>query len=288
VGASIKQNQQKSSEDNPLAPEPTPLPPSAPIDEFPGDPRNWALFLDLDGTLIDIATAPDAVRIPADLGPLLGVVSRHLNGAVAIVTGRLLSDLDALFAPLRLPAAGLHGMEWRIRGDAEIAVAQTETVDAVRGTVARIAASRPGVVLEDKGKALALHYRHAPEHQEWLTTQIEILLASHPALKALPGKMVLEIKPAGVNKYTAVRQLMRHPPFLGRMPVFVGDDVTDQDGFRAALEAGGLAVAVADRPDEAASLTLAAPMVVRDWLARLAKRLDEETAPEAQARGAAI
>ncbi|MDF3073990.1 MAG: otsB [Alphaproteobacteria bacterium] len=271
-----------------MAPEPTALTQPAPIDEFPGDPSNWALFLDLDGTLIDIAAAPDAVRVPVDLGPLLGLVSRHLNGAVAIVTGRLLSDLDALFAPLRLPAAGLHGMEWRIRGDAEITVAQAENVDAVRGAVAKIAASRPGVLLEDKGKALALHYRHAPEQQADLTQEIGILLASHPALKALPGKMVLEIKPAEVSKYTAVRQLMRHPPFLGRVPVFVGDDVTDQDGFRAALEAGGLAVAVAERPDEAASLTLAAPMAVRDWLARLAKRLEQEIAPEAQARGASI
>jgi trehalose 6-phosphate phosphatase len=97
--------------------------------------------------------------------------------------------------------------------------------------------------------------------------------------------MVLEIKPAAVSKYTAVRQLMRQQPFLGRLPVFVGDDITDQDGFRAALEAGGLAIAVADRPDEKASMTLAAPLAVRDWLARLVKRLDEETAPEAQTRG---
>jgi trehalose 6-phosphate phosphatase len=271
-----------------LAPEPTPLNPPAPVEEFPGDPSNWALFLDLDGTLIDIATAPDAVRVPTDLGPLLGLVSRHLNGAVAIVTGRLLSDLDALFAPLLLPAAGLHGMEWRIRGDGEITVAQAETVDAIRGAVEQIAAGRPGILLEDKGKALALHYRHAPEQKNWLTREIETLLASHPGLKAMPGKMVLEIKPAGVSKYTAVRQLMRHPPFLGRVPVFIGDDVTDQDGFRAALEGGGLAIAVAERPDEAASMTLAAPMVVRDWLARLARRLEEETAPEAQARGASV
>lgn len=270
-----------------MAPEPNPLSASASIDEFPGDPNTWALFLDLDGTLIDIAAAPDAVRVPADLGPLLGLISRRLNGAVAIVTGRLLSDLDALVAPLRLPAAGLHGMEWRASGDGEVVVAQAETVDAIRGAVAEIANAHPGVVLEDKGKALALHYRNAPEQKEWLAEQIAILLASHPGLKAMPGKMVLEIKPAGVSKYTAVRQLMRSPPFLGRVPVFVGDDVTDQDGFRAALEAGGLAVAVAERPDEQASLTLAAPLAVRDWLARLARRLDHEIAPEAQARGLA-
>ncbi|MGE0154535.1 MAG: trehalose-phosphatase [Reyranellaceae bacterium] len=270
-----------------MAPEPNPLSVPASVDEFPGDPGNWALFLDLDGTLIDIATAPDAVRIPADLGPLLGLVSRHLGGAVAIVTGRLLSDLDALVAPLRLPAAGLHGMEWRIRGDGEVVATQAETVDAIRGAAAHIARLRPGIMLEDKGKALALHYRNAPEQQDWLTGEIEALLASHPGLKAMPGKMVLEIKPASVSKYTAVKQLMRHPPFLGRVPVFVGDDVTDQDGFRAALESGGLAIAVAERPDAGASLTLAAPLAVRDWLARLVRRLEQETAPEAQARGAA-
>lgn len=267
-----------------MAPEPTPV--SVPVDEFPGDPSRWALFLDLDGTLIDIAAAPDAVRIPADLGPLLGLVSRHLDGAVAIVTGRLLSDLDALLAPLRLAAAGLHGMEWRTHGEGEISVAQVETVDAIRGAVAEIALARAGIMLEDKGKALALHYRNAPEHQPWLTSQVDAVLASHPGLKAMPGKMVLEIKPAAVSKYTAVRQFMRQPPFLGRVPVFIGDDVTDQDGFRAALEAGGLAIAVAERPDEQASMTLAAPMAVRDWLARLAQRLEQETAPEAQARGA--
>ncbi len=268
-----------------MAPEPTTLSPPKLVDEFPGDPSGWALFLDLDGTLIDIAAAPDAVLIPADLGPLLGLVSRHLGGAVAIVTGRLLSDLDALFTPLRLPAAGLHGMEWRATGDAEIMLTQAETVDAIRGAVAEIARRRPGVLLEDKGKALALHYRNAPEQKAWLAAEVEALLTSHPGLKALPGKMVLEIKPAAVSKYTAVRQLMRQHPFLGRKPVFVGDDVTDQDGFRAALEAGGLAIAVAERPDEMASMTLAAPLAVRDWLARLAKRLDGETAPEAQARG---
>lgn len=269
-----------------MAPEPNSASASAPVDEFPGDPGNWALFLDLDGTLIDIATAPDAVRIPADLGPLLGLVSHQLNGAVAIVTGRMLSDLDALFAPLRLPAAGLHGMEWRISGDGEVVVAQSETVAAIRGAVEDIARSRPGIMLEDKGKALALHYRNAPEQKEWLSREIDTLLASHPGLKAMPGKMVLEIKPAGVSKYTAVKQLLRHPPFLGRTPVFIGDDVTDQDGFRAALEGGGLAVAVADRPDESASMTLAAPLAVRDWLARLAQHLEQETAPEAQTRGA--
>lgn len=268
-----------------MAPEPNPLPATAPADEFPGDPGNWALFLDLDGTLIDIAAAPDAVRVPSDLGPLLGLVSRHLGGAVAIVTGRLLSDLDALFAPLRLPAAGLHGMEWRIKGDGEISVAQADTVDAIREATAAIASRRPGILLEDKGKALALHYRNAPEQYAWLKGEVLALLAEHPGLKALDGKMVLEIKPASVSKYTAVRQLMRQPPFLGRIPVFIGDDVTDQDGFRAALEAGGLAVAVAERPDERASMTLAAPLAVRDWLARLVKRLDDETAPEAQARG---
>lgn len=268
-----------------MAPEPTTLSTPDIVEEFPGDPSGWALFLDLDGTLIDIAAAPEAVLIPADLGPLLGLISRQLNGAVAIVTGRLLSDLDALLAPLRLPAAGLHGMEWRARGDAEITLAQAETVDAIRGAVAEIARSRPGILLEDKGKALALHYRNAPDQQAWLAAQIDALLTSHPGLKAMPGKMVLEIKPAAVSKYTAVRQLMRQQPFLGRLPVFVGDDVTDQDGFRAALEAGGLAIAVADRPDEGASMTLAAPLAVRDWLARLVQRLDDETAPEAQARG---
>lgn len=270
-----------------MAPEPTPVPLS--VDEFPGDPSRWALFLDLDGTLIDIAAAPDAVRIPADLGPLLGLVSRHLDGAVAIVTGRLLSDLDTLLSPLRLPAAGLHGMEWRMRGDGEISIAQAETVAAIRGVVRDIALAQPGVMLEDKGKALALHFRNAPEQQAWLTEQIEALLASHPGLKAMPGKMVLEIKPADVSKYTAVRQFMRQPPFQDRVPVFIGDDVTDRDGFRAALEAGGLAIAVAERPDDKASMTLAAPLAVRDWLARLTQRLsrglDPQAAPEAQARG---
>jgi trehalose 6-phosphate phosphatase len=269
----------------PLAPEPNPLISPAPADEFPGDPSNWALFLDLDGTLIDIATSPEAVRIPADLGPLLGLVSRHLEGAVAIVTGRLLSDLDTLFAPLRLPAAGLHGLEWRLKGDGDVTIAQAESVEAVREALRAMVQDRPGILLEDKGKAIALHYRHAPETKEWLFEQVNAALANHPGLKALPGKMVLEIKPAAVSKYTAVRQLMDLPPFRGRTPVFVGDDVTDQDGFRAALEMDGVAVAVADRPYENVSMTLAAPLAVRNWLARLARRLEQEIAPEAQARG---
>ena len=272
-----------------MAPEPHAASDSALTDEFPGEfpgnPGKWALFLDLDGTLIDIAASPEDVHVPADLGPLLSGISKRLNGAVAIVTGRLLSDIDALLAPLRLPAAGLHGLEWRAQGDAVPSVAQAETVDAVRGALAGIAEAGPGVMLEDKGKALALHFRNAPEQQGRIESEVAALLASHPSLKAMPGKMVLEVKPAAVSKYTAVRQLMRQPPFLGRIPVFVGDDITDQDGFRAALEGGGLAVAVAERPDEAASLTLRTPMAVRDWLARLAQRLEGDIAPEAQAGG---
>ena len=270
-----------------MAPEPTTAPSPAVPDEFPGNPANRALFLDLDVTLIDIASSPEKVHVPAELKPLLLDVSRHLDGALAIVTGRLLTDIDTLFAPLRLPAAGLHGLEWRADGEAEVKVAQAETVDAVRGVVAGMAASRPGVVLEDKGKALALHFRNAPDAQEGIAAEVAALLGSHPGLKAMPGKMVLEIKPAAVSKYTAVRQFMRQAPFAGRRPVFVGDDVTDQDGFRAALEAGGIAIAVAERPDAAASMTLRTPMAVRDWLLRLSRRLEGDAAPEAQARGGA-
>lgn len=261
-------------EDRSLAPEPKPHDKIAgDYALLPPDAAHWALFLDLDGTLIDIADAPDGVSVPADLPPLLDRLSHLLGGALALVSGRPISDIDRLFSPYRFAAAGLHGLQLRLPGG-QTASDEATDVDALRARARDLVAALPGTVLEDKGGTLALHYRGAPRHGEALRQGALALIAKRPDLSLLSGKMVLEIKPRGIAKGKAVKKLASLAPFAGRTPIFVGDDVTDRDGFKAVRELGGRAVLVGDPKMAAACLVLADPDAVRAWLARLAGRLE--------------
>jgi trehalose 6-phosphate phosphatase len=210
------------------------------------------------------------VRVEDSLKQLLQDVRDALGGAVALVSGRDIAALDRLFAPGRWPAAGLHGLE---RRDAAGALHRhgpgRAGLDAARHALAAIAARHPGVLLEDKGLSLAVHYRAAPDLESALRREVQAVMADlGPDYHLLEGKCVLEVKPAAATKADAVRSFMTEAPFAGRRPIYVGDDVTDLDGFAAVESAGGLSVAVGDRV--LAQARVASPRDVRSLLADLA------------------
>jgi len=217
----------------------------------------------VDGTLLDIAPTPDAVRVDDDLRQLLFEVATALDGAVALVSGRDIESLDRLFDPQRWPAAGLHGLE---RRDAEGGLHRhargRKSLDEARLQLLYHVGRLPGVLIEDKGISLAVHYRAAPELEKPLRRTLADI-ASHlaPDYHVLEGKLVLEL---------AVRACLDEPPFAGCRPIYVGDDVTDLDGFAAVERLGGVSVAVGDRVN--AQLRVSSPRDVRALLADLAER----------------
>lgn len=214
---------------------------------LPEHHNRWALFLDFDGTLAEIAETPNAVHVDLALASLLERLAARLDGALALVSGRRLEDLDARLAPLRLPAAGLHGLERR-SGDGSLrGVPHDQHVlsDAKRRLQAFVA-DRPRLILEDKTRALALHYRSAPELERDCRRIVFGLVDELPGYHVLNGKMVLELKPKSAVKDSAIRAFLMEHPFRGRLPVFVGDDRTDEDGFAWVNEQGGVSIKVGD------------------------------------------
>ena len=207
--------------------------------------HTWALFLDVDGTLIEIAEAPDAVHVDEGIGSLLARVGERLDGALALASGRSLEVLDGFFEPLKLPAAGLHGLERRSAGGAVARSDASAVLDPARRELERFVAEHPGTLLEDKSATLALHYRRAAGAEAAAREEMErVRTALGSAYRVQEGKMVLELKPHRPNKRTVVEDFMAETPFRGRAPVFVGDDITDEEGFEAAQRAGGAAIVV--------------------------------------------
>lgn len=203
---------------------------------------DWAWFLDVDGTLIDIAPTPSAIHFPPDLPARLAKLAGRHGGALALVSGRALDNILQLVAPLVPPAAGLHGLERRDAGGRVVRPGPLPGLDAMRAELQAFAAAHPGVILEDKGLTLALHYRQAPALEADCRRAAQ--RAAPPGFAVAAGKMVFEIRPKGADKGGAVAAFMAEPPFAGRVPVFVGDDVTDEDGFVAANRLGGSSVLV--------------------------------------------
>ena len=239
--------------------DPFALPRLYPIDAPPKPMLGWALFLDLDGTLLDIATAPDTVTVPNSLVHDLAAASAALGGAVAIVSGRPLPEVDALLSPLRLAGAGEHGAVLRLPSGQREEVGEYVPQEWIEVLGAAVDA-KAGALLERKSHGVAVHYRQGPRHEDFFRNLCETLVAGQESrFEVLPGRMVFEIRPRGVNKGRAVERLMEGEPFRGRRPVFVGDDITDEDGFRAAVRHGGdgldVFVHFAGRPEE-----------VRRWL----------------------
>ena len=234
------------------------------------DGAAWALFLDFDGTLVDIATTPDAVVVPPALHGLLGACAEVFDGAVAIVSGRPIAALDALLDPLMLPAAGLHGLELRMTDGTVARVAQRSTgLAELRARIHALARDDARLLVEDKESSLALHYRRAPERESELREFMERAASGCDRHHVMRGKMVLEVRPAHANKGTAVARFMESAPFAGRRPVFAGDDVTDEDGFRAVNRRGGISVKVGTGETEA-TYRIADVAALHDWLAAVA------------------
>ena len=236
------------------------------------DLREIALLLDVDGTLLDIAPAPDAVEVPQSLRDTLARLLAATNGAVALVSGRAISDLDRLFAPLVLPAIGGHGAEMRLRAGEKVEAAPP-LPPALRQALMQAATFDPGLYREDKGYSVALHYRNAPAAQVELADRISRTLAhfGSEAVEVLEGKAVFEVKRAGLSKGSAVRLLIQKAPFAGRKPVFAGDDVTDETVFAVLPELGGLGFSVQRAVPGVAGI-FSSPNAFRKALARLAAK----------------
>jgi trehalose 6-phosphate phosphatase len=228
-----------------------------------------ALFLDYDGTLVDIAPTPDAALADEELRHLLAALDERLTGALALVSGRPVGEIDGFLTPLRLTVAGLHGLELRRRdGGAVPSAAPTAALERARAAMRALHARIPGTLFEDKRSTVALHYRKTPEvEQEVLAAGARLVEESAGALQLLPGKMVVELLPVGRDKGRAIDDLMEQAEFAGRRPVFVGDDVTDEAGFRAVNRRGGISLRVGttDRATEALH-QLANVAALRGWL----------------------
>jgi trehalose 6-phosphate phosphatase len=235
------------------------------------DLSDRAILLDIDGTILDLAPSPRQVWVPTGLRRLLSRLGDLTGGALALVSGRSINDIDLIFSPLQLAAIGVHGAEMRLSGDAEVQARVAPLSKALKRKLATVNELGPGILVEDKGYSLALHYRLAPEKGSAVLAAVGAICSMAPeeAVEILPGKLVVDVKPAGINKGNAVAELMQHPPFVGRRPVFIGDDTTDVPVFRIIPELGGQAYSVGAIVAEVDG-NFDRPETVRHWLARLA------------------
>jgi trehalose 6-phosphate phosphatase len=230
-----------------------------------------AFLLDIDGTLLDLAPTPREVWVPPGLGETLSRLRQRTSGALALVSGRSLNDIDLIFAPEVFPAVGGHGAEMRVSIDSEAVAIHAPPMDKeLKRRLAAIAKLSPGILLEDKGYSLALHYRLAPHAEKAIYEAVALIRSEMPEapIEVLPGKCVCEIKQYGFDKATGVRELMTHQPFRDRCPVFIGDDVTDESVFAIMPNLGGLAFSVGRRVQEVAG-HFDEPRDVRAWLTGL-------------------
>ena len=238
----------------------------------PAPSVDWAYFLDVDGTLIDIAETPDAVRVDATLLDLIEQLHLASGGAVALVSGRTLTDLENRLGGLRLPLAGQHGLERRdVAGRLWIHAAPPEAKGTIKAALLPILARYPALLLEDKGLTLALHYRRAPQLAAYAHRLMGRLVRSAGVgLELQRGKRVVEIKPAGVDKGSAVAEYLREPPFNQRRPVFIGDDLNDEHGFAEVNQRDGVSIKVG-KGASCARFRLPDVAAVRLWLGEILK-----------------
>jgi len=230
-----------------------------------------ALLLDIDGTLLDIAATPFAVRVPSYLKHCLSRLIERTDGALAFVSGRAISDIDRLFAPLRPAAVGGHGAEVRLLNGEKERCFDRPIDDQVRTFLNSVAGKIEGVIFEDKGYSMALHYRLAPHQSDTVHAAIEAAIADYPpgTFEILPGKDVYELKSTHFNKGSGIRELMQRAPFKGRRPIFLGDDTSDEAGFAVMPEFDGLAYSVG-REVKGLAGSFKMPADVREWLCAIA------------------
>jgi len=238
------------------------------------NPGTIGLFLDVDGTLLDIAPRPEAVKVTAELLRDLAAAEAALDGALALVSGRTIAELDRLFAPLRLAASGVHGAELRRPDGAVTRLAAGQLGDDAWDKLCRLLAEFPGSFAENKGVSFAVHYPDPGTAADRLETALRSLMGRIATrgepLQLIAGHAVFELQLCGFDKGRAIRRFMQRAPFVGRRPVFIGDDKIDQAGFETAAKLGGLAYAVGiDMPG--VSGKFANPDAVRAWLHELGR-----------------
>jgi trehalose 6-phosphate phosphatase len=246
---------------------------SRPAPSLTTDLKKTAILLDVDGTILDIAPTPREVFVPRALRDTLVRLWQRTGGALAFVSGRPVSELDLIFSPLQLPAIGGHGAELRVIAGEAAEPSGLPSLDAkVKRQFAAIAEAAPGIILEDKGYSLALHYRLAPDKERVVRQAAARICAGlgDTSIELLPGKLVVEIKQTGVTKATAVRELMTHPPFAGRRPIFIGDDVTDLSVFKIVPDFDGISICVGPMVS-GVDFCFEQPVDVRRWLEQISR-----------------
>ncbi|HEX5305381.1 MAG TPA: trehalose-phosphatase [Dyella sp.] len=261
------------------APRNVPPAPELPAPPLPAPGARWALFLDVDGTLLDFQDDPAAVAATPPLLDLLQRLHGALDGALALVSGRALPDLDGLFGqPWAM--AGLHGLQLRhADGTGREHSIDASAHEQLRQRARAALESLQDVQLEDKGMAIALHCRRSPERFEAMREAATALADATPGYELQAGDLVMEIKPAGMDKGRAVRELLQRAPFAGRLPIYVGDDLTDEHAFDAVSRAGGSGIRVGYRLPTAAQFTLPNPAAVHAWLLRVHRALMQGASP---------
>lgn len=231
-----------------------------------------SLFLDFDGTLVELASAPDGVSLPEEVKSLLGTLRAKLSGRLALLSGRSLADLRSHLHPLAVAAGGSHGLEVSHAPELDVIVEPPPGLAEAIARLEPLQAAEPGVLIETKPGGVAVHYRQAPG-AERICRATAAEVAGEAGLDLQLGKMVIELKPKSTNKGKALLSFMSHPPFAGTSPVFIGDDLTDEDAFEAARELGGAGILVGDERPTKAVYRLENVTGVLDWLAAASKRL---------------
>lgn len=242
-------------------------------------PLGVALFLDIDGTLLEIRDRPKLVKVNDSLKKLLFNLEQRLGGAIAFISGRTILDVDQLFKPLKLPTSGKHGAERRDpSGQVHIIECNTSKITSnIIKTLQKFVNNSSGAILEDKKQTVALHYRLNPQIEKQAENLINSLISNHTELELLKGKMVLEIKAKATHKGTAIAQFMKEQPFSGKTPIFFGDDASDEDGFQIINSNNGISVCINPKLNSIAKFRLETVSSVIDWLENLNNELTEET-----------
>jgi trehalose 6-phosphate phosphatase len=247
------------------------------LDRFVARTDDSALMIDIDGTLLDMAATPEAVHVPHGLVETLTRLAVTFGGAVALITGRRVADADRFFAPLKLAVSGVHGTEARCAHDGSTALLAEPVPSALTSAVQAAARSLPGILVEEKGAGLAVHYRNAPEARQALEVELRRIIVRWEGFALRTGRKVLDVVPRAHSKATGLAWLMGLPAFRGRRPIMIGDDHGDEPALKAAERLGGIGLKVAGEHFSPATADFASPAGVRAWLDSLS-RLEIATA----------